>query len=694
MPKPPGQKPGKPLEPSGHTPAGRGAVSGSNTGGDGSPESIFEENLVGLVVAGNYQVVKRIGEGGMSVVYRAKHMHLNKEVAIKFLHGHLVASRTNRERFKQEAQAVSKLDHPGVVRIHDFGITEDNRPYIVMDLLLGRSLSDLIRKEPLPPARAVNIFIAIADALAYTHKRGIIHRDLKPSNIVILDNDEVRILDFGIAKLLPHEGSDGIALTQTGEVFGSPLFMSPEQCKGDKLDNRSDIYSMGCLMYQTLTGKPPINGENMLEILYRHMNEMPRSMKDAPQVVPSKLEAIVFKALAKDPRDRFQSMEAMKETLEAFLKSQDTLLSNLITSFSLLKAKRRRMQGTEKVAAFFIAIGTSLLFLSLLIPAGLYVFGMVAKSSASPPDWAVSLTYSQETTSDPISLTLRRGNMIKTLKDRLEQLHKLERLGRSDEIGVETNAAIEEGNSVASSLLKDGRYKDAAELAALTTECSTIVNGADAYSTTESMVLQVRALYRGGEYSRTITLLKNLFERNHDRLAIKTTTSMAMLSTIVGDCQYRTKNYGEALKNLSIAAKQWQTSCQNDSNPDDWTIEYRAYTLSRLGDIHFMQGNFTVALNYYENALTLWQKLESNLGKYDVVHCHYRLAITRANLKQFPQAQEEFKTVLNTIKDHPEIQLLANRKLIMIQTYSSTLRENGDLIDSTINYISAGLTSL
>ncbi|MBA4074756.1 MAG: hypothetical protein C0508_06915, partial [Cyanobacteria bacterium PR.023] len=344
------------------------------------PIDALNENLVGKVVAGHFQILSKIGEGGMSVVYKARHMLMNKQVALKMLHPHMIGREQSRDRFRQEAQAVSQIDHPNVVRIFDFGISEDNRPYIVMDYLDGVSLGDLIKASgPLELERAIKLFIQICDALSYAHNKGVIHRDLKPSNIIILESErkksqtisyvrgsddenedlserqteQAKIVDFGIAKLMPHEGTDAAALTQTGDVFGSPLYMSPEQCKGEKLDGRSDIYSMGCLMYETLTGKPPINGANMLEILYRHMNEMPISMKLAcpENKVPQALEAIIFKALAKDPNDRQASMRLLKSELEDFSSSQGGALSFISSGWNLYRLKRKRLTLRDKVAA-------------------------------------------------------------------------------------------------------------------------------------------------------------------------------------------------------------------------------------------------------------------------------------------------------------------------------------------------------
>ncbi len=285
---------------------------------------IQQDILIGSTIAGRYQILSFIGRGGMSVVYKARHLYMERIAAIKMLHAHLVSNPQSVKRFQQEAQAASCLAHPNIMGVHDFGITPQGQTYLVMDYLQGISLAELIEKEKqIAPERAHSIFVQACDALAHAHQKGVIHRDLKPSNIMLLDNEDqpdfVKIVDFGIAKLLPQSEKQGQHLTQTGEVFGSPLYMSPEQCLAGSLDARSDIYSLGCLMYEALTGKAPLAGANMLETMYMHLNEPPLPFKKVrPDLnLPEELEAVVFKTMEKDPNDRQQSMSELADEIEA-----------------------------------------------------------------------------------------------------------------------------------------------------------------------------------------------------------------------------------------------------------------------------------------------------------------------------------------------------------------------------------------
>ena len=358
-----------------------------------SRDTSEKHTLVGTILDGQYEILSMIGKGGMSIVYKAKHTMLNKVVAVKTLLPHLVLHPHSMQRFKQEAQAASNIVHTNVVTIHHFGVTPEKMPYLVMDHLEGISLHELIEEiGHLPVNRAVNIFIQVANALDKAHEIGVIHRDLKPSNIILIEQGEkhdiVKLVDFGIAKLLPREGSEAVHLTQTGEVFGSPLYMSPEQCRGEKLDHRSDIYSMGCLMYETLAGRPPHSGDNTLEVLYKHINVVPNQISasenkikspiafftgsDIPTTphpvaevkVPSALEAIVFKALAKTPDARYQSMTDLERDLEAFEKSQQfSLLSIARSRWELFHLKRGPRTKAEQLTS---AIWLSLCLVAIL----------------------------------------------------------------------------------------------------------------------------------------------------------------------------------------------------------------------------------------------------------------------------------------------------------------------------------------
>ncbi len=267
--------------------------------------------LLGQVFGEHYEILSVLGRGGMSVVYKARHKLMDRIVAIKVLHGD--ADKVAIDRFKHEAQAASSLNHANIITIYEFGIVAD-QAFLVMDCLEGENLSEILQKcVRIPVERAVNIFRQTCLGLEHAHKNGVVHRDLKPSNLCIIKGDgsteTVKIVDFGIAKLLPETGKDQTRLTQTGEVFGSPLYMSPEQCRAKPIDSRSDIYSLGCLMYESLTGKPPLEGETAYETMTMHVQKAPPPFsKVAPDLkINPSIEALVFRCLEKVPEDRYQS---------------------------------------------------------------------------------------------------------------------------------------------------------------------------------------------------------------------------------------------------------------------------------------------------------------------------------------------------------------------------------------------------
>jgi serine/threonine protein kinase len=282
---------------------------------DSSPES-----FVGRTFADRYEIVALIGEGGFGVVYKARHTLIGRTVAIKVLHER-AADDASLRRFRLEAQAAAGLTHPNIVAVYDFGAADANQLYLIMDYVEGTSLAELLYAEGhLEVLRAIDIFIQTCEALEHAHRRGIIHRDLKPSNIMLArdetEGDFVKIVDFGLAKLIVGD-MQSEKLTQTGDLLGTPLYMSPEQCRGDALDPRSDIYSLGCIMYEALSGRLPICGKNTLSTLYQHISRDPLPFSSvAPEIqVPRTLERIVFKALHKDPAARYQSMAELAREL-------------------------------------------------------------------------------------------------------------------------------------------------------------------------------------------------------------------------------------------------------------------------------------------------------------------------------------------------------------------------------------------
>ncbi|MBX9571939.1 MAG: protein kinase [Candidatus Obscuribacterales bacterium] len=283
---------------------------------------IGKEPKVGENFADRYEILGIIGDGGMGKVYKARHNLMKRIVAIKMLLPHLVQSAAALKRFQQEAQAASALNHPNILTVYDFGISDQGMPYLVMDYLEGTSLAALLQEQGyLASERAIHIFSQACSALAHAHQKGVIHRDLKPANIMLIDYDGqpdfLKIVDFGIAKLLQPDGAE--QLTHTGEVFGSPLYMSPEQCRGRELDPRSDIYSLGCVMYRTVTGKPVFSGRDPMECMYKQVNDMPMSFNDVvPELgLSEKLESAIFRAISKDVEGRYTNMLEFREALEA-----------------------------------------------------------------------------------------------------------------------------------------------------------------------------------------------------------------------------------------------------------------------------------------------------------------------------------------------------------------------------------------
>jgi serine/threonine protein kinase len=285
-------------------------------------EQAKADALVGTVFADKYEILSVLGRGGMSLVYKARHKFMNRIVAVKVLLEQLVTDEAAVQRFQQESQAASTLNHQNVVTVYDFGQTPNGQAYFVMDCLEGASLSDVIEKDGrVEVKRALNLFEQICDGLDHAHKKGIIHRDLKPNNIVLLEGEggqeSIKIVDFGIAKIISSDGTPQQRLTQTGEIFGSPFYMSPEQCQGFPLDQRSDIYSLGCLMYETLTGYPPQMGESFVATALKHINDPPPSFASmAPGAdLPKQIEFVVAKCLEKNPKDRYASAEQVKQAL-------------------------------------------------------------------------------------------------------------------------------------------------------------------------------------------------------------------------------------------------------------------------------------------------------------------------------------------------------------------------------------------
>ncbi len=265
----------------------------------------------GQMVGGRYKVHSLLGKGGMSIVYKASHVTLGRPVALKILNRHLQSGGSAAERFQREALAISAMDHPNIVKIFGVGNIDDT-PYMSMELLEGESLADLLKREQrLTPERAIPIFCQLLDALAHAHERSIIHRDIKPSNVFICADQSVKLLDFGIAKISNDTADSAQKLTATGEIFGTISYMSPEQCTGGKVDHRSDLYSVACLMYEAVDGKPPFTATSAYALATQHTS----GHANATEFIAGELGNVILHGLSKNPDDRPQSAAEFKKLL-------------------------------------------------------------------------------------------------------------------------------------------------------------------------------------------------------------------------------------------------------------------------------------------------------------------------------------------------------------------------------------------
>jgi beta-lactam-binding protein with PASTA domain/tRNA A-37 threonylcarbamoyl transferase component Bud32 len=264
-----------------------------------------------------YELDGVVGRGGMAEVYRARDIRLDRVVAIKTLRADLARDQTFQARFRREAQSAASLNNPSIVAVYDTGedlSTGVSVPYIVMEYVEGRTVRDLLMEgHRLLPERALEIISGVLRALEYSHQAGIVHRDIKPGNVMVTRNGDIKVMDFGIARAM----SDNQAtMTQTAQVIGTAQYLSPEQARGERVDARSDLYSTGCLMYELLTGRPPFTGDSPVAIAYQHVRENPLPPSRLDPDIPSWADAIVLRAMAKSPNDRYQSAAEMQADIQ------------------------------------------------------------------------------------------------------------------------------------------------------------------------------------------------------------------------------------------------------------------------------------------------------------------------------------------------------------------------------------------
>ncbi|WP_245988160.1 Stk1 family PASTA domain-containing Ser/Thr kinase [[Pseudopropionibacterium] massiliense] len=282
----------------------------------------------GTLLGERYELDQIIGRGGMAEVWRARDLRLVRDVAIKRLRIDLASDPTFQARFRREAQSAAGLNHPNIVAVYDTGEERDTKsdvmvPYIVMELVEGVTLREVLRNgRKIVPARALEFTAGVLDALSYSHRAGIIHRDIKPANVMLTPAGTVKVMDFGIARAVADTSA---TMTQTAAVIGTAQYLSPEQARGEKVDQRSDLYSVGCLLYELLCSEPPFKGDSPVSVAYQHVREtpVPPSQRD-PEVTPA-MDAITLKALAKSPNDRYQDAREFREDILRALNGQPVM---------------------------------------------------------------------------------------------------------------------------------------------------------------------------------------------------------------------------------------------------------------------------------------------------------------------------------------------------------------------------------
>lgn len=305
------------------------AASATAENGERSFPSIDEEDdtidpYLGTILDDKYELLELIGGGGTGVVYKANHCMLNSTVAVKVLFPHMTSKQLMVRRFQQEAKATAMLSHPNILKVSDFGNGEHGQPFLVMEYLEGESLADLLdENEQLSPALAASIVFQAGTGLLHAHEKGVVHRDIKPSNLMIIGNIyekfTVKIVDFGLARANQLD-EEWAKITVTGDVFGSPMYMSPEQCRGEKVDQRADIYSLGCVFFEAMLGEPPFVGKDPVDTILKQVSPAPPSFKITceNEKLADQLEMVLMRSLAKNKDQRYQTMAEFLADLNQF----------------------------------------------------------------------------------------------------------------------------------------------------------------------------------------------------------------------------------------------------------------------------------------------------------------------------------------------------------------------------------------
>ncbi len=356
-------------------------------------------------LGGRYELGELLGHGGMADVRKATDLRLGRSVAVKMLRTDLARDATFQARFRREAQSAASLNAPSVVAVYDTGEDELDGvrvPYIVMEYVEGQTLRDLLRQgERLMPNRALEITTGVLSALEYSHRQGIIHRDIKPANVMLATNGDVKVMDFGIARAVADSGA---TMTQTANVLGTAQYLSPEQARGETVDARSDVYSAGCLLYELLTGRPPFQGESPVAVAYQHVRENPLPPSTLNPDIGAEADAIVMKALTKNPANRYQSAAEMRTDINRALQGATVAAPPVMAepptqAIAAITEPEEVEEKSRKGAYWALAIGV-ILALALLGAGAWALLGGDTTTVAVPNVVGDKLSNAQQTLED------------------------------------------------------------------------------------------------------------------------------------------------------------------------------------------------------------------------------------------------------------------------------------------------------
>ena len=411
------------------------------------------------VLSGRYQVGELIGQGGMARVYRGTDLTLGRAVAIKILNPDLARDTAFRTRFRLEAQAASRMAHPSIVRVFDAGEESETDaqgthavPYIVMELVDGEQLKDVIARGPVDVATTVKYVDGILEALEYSHRAGVVHRDIKPGNVMITTGDKVKVMDFGIARAVSDSSS---TVAETTQIIGTAAYFSPEQAKGEQVDARADLYSTGVVLYELLTGRQPFRGDSPVAVAYQHVSEAPEPPSEVSDKAPRSMDAIVLRALAKDPFQRFQDAATFRAALDAAVTGKAPTKKQLGELTSELYGPSPRQAAETARSLRQLSSDTTMVRTQSGPPVAWIWAGvaLLAVLLASVLIWVVTMRPANDLPTSSRTVPLLTGMTYERAEAELEK-HDLKAARLN-----ESNAEVAEGNVIRSSPAADARLE-------------------------------------------------------------------------------------------------------------------------------------------------------------------------------------------------------------------------------------------